>query len=228
MIRFLIFLLGMPLLGVGQSKDIKIHVTLTGAPDGQKFYLFRAINWDSAVVKNGQFDLLYHKYSSQPEATVITTGYKESSLLCWVEKENITITATYPEFKVTTSTGSITQKEFDGLAANIKSDQAEIKKWDRQVINEKDSLKKALAREKRDSVNLIYKKKIKDFIYAHPGSSVSTFIIMVSMNETFTGTEVRELYAQLDKTQQESEMGSILIKTLEMLEQIQPHLKSKD
>ena len=224
--EFFTLFLVMPLVGAGQAKDIKIHVALKGVPDGQKFYLFRAVNWDSAIAKDGQFDLTYHKFSSEPEATAITTGDKEPGILCWVENQNITITATYPDFMVTASTGSVTQKEFDVLAVTIKPDQVALKKLRREMFSEKDPVKKELARTKLDSANLIYKKKITDFIYANPGSSVSTFMLWISTSYTFTGSEIRELYARLDKSQQESEMGKSRIKTLEMLEQLESQMKN--
>jgi len=227
MIKFWVFLIVMPILALGQAKDIKIHVTLKGVPNGQKFYLYRAVSWDSAIARDEQFDLTYHKYSLEPEATVITTGDKEPGVFCWVENENMTITAIYPDLKVTSSTGSRTQKEFDGFAATIKPDQAEVKRLQIEMINEKDPVKKQLAQTKLDSANLIYKKKITDFINANPGSSVSTFILWVSTSDTFTWNEIRELYARLNKTQQESEMGRSLIKNLEILERLESQMKNQ-
>jgi Domain of unknown function (DUF4369) len=220
--KLLAYLIIIPLSGCGQTKDIKIHVNLNGVPDNTKFYLFRAFNLDSATSKNGQFDLTYHKFSSDPESTVITTGYKEPGIMCWIENDDMTIECNYPELNNTKSTGSVTQKEFEGLVITIKPDQLKIKGLRREIINQKDPAKKAFAQQQFDSIQLIYKTNIKNFIVANPKSSVSTFILMVSANETFTKDEVMGLYSKLDKAQQESESGKSIIQLLEMLDQIKP------
>lgn len=217
-IKHIIFLL--PICSLAQVKDINIHVALSGIADNTKFYLFRAINLDSTVSKNGQFDLTYHKSSLDPEATAITTGYKEPAIICWVENEDMTIAANYANLYDTKSTGSATQKEFEKLIVMIKPDQLELKGLRREVRYQKDSIKKALARIQLDSLQIVYKTKIENFIIANPKSSVSTFILMASVNEVFTKEEVMVLYSKLDKSQQESESGKSIIEVLEMFDKI--------
>jgi hypothetical protein len=225
--KLLAYLIIIPLSGCGQTKDIKIHVRLNGVPDNTKFYLFRAFNLDSAFTRNGQFDLTYHKVSPEPEATVITTGYKEPGIMCWIENDDMTIECNYPDFNNTRSTGSATQKEFEGLVATIKPDQLKMKELRREVINQKDSTKKAIARHQFDSIQLIYKATVENFIVANPKSSLSTFILTVSANEVFTKDEVMELFSKLDKAQQESETGRSLIQTVEMIDKLKSQYKPK-
>lgn len=102
----------------------------------------------------------------------------------------------------------------------IKPDQLELKGLRREVRYQKDSIKKALARIQLDSLQIVYKTKIENFIIANPKSSVSTFILMASVNEVFTKEEVMVLYSKLDKSQQESESGKSIIEVLEMFDKI--------
>jgi Domain of unknown function (DUF4369) len=224
--KLLACLISIPLISCSQPKDVKIHVRINGIPDNTKFYLFRAFNLDSAISKNGQFDLKYHKFSSSPEATVITTGYKEPGIMCWIENEDMTIECNYSDLNDTKSAGSVTQKEFEKLLVLIKPNQLRLKELRREVRSERDSTQKELIQHILDSLQLIYKKKIEDFVIANPNSSVSTFILMLSANETFTKDEVLALFSKLDKAQQESETGKSLIQTLEMLEQIRSQNKN--
>jgi hypothetical protein len=221
MLKLLLYFLAItPLSGLSQEKAIKIHVTLTGVPDNTKYYLYRAGNLDSAVSQKGKFDLVYHKFSVDPEAVVITTGYKEQGIVCWIENEDITISSDYAAPYDMKSTGSATQKEFEKLIEIVKPDQLEIKDLKKAARAQKDTTKRVLIQRQLDSLQLEYKNKIQNFISTHPKSSVSTFILAASANEVFTKDEALELYFKLDKAQQESESGKSILRVIEMLDQL--------
>ncbi len=212
-------LLMLPIVLTGQSRQVRVEVSLKGIPDNTLYYISDKITIDSVLSDKGVLRFAFSKKTNQPEGFLILSKDRKQGYLIWIEDSTLFLDGTYNDLSLLKGKGSRTHEEF--------IEYMELTSEDRVILNKlKAGWSESIWKQKADSTNfktkieelkLLLKNKNTGFVTSHPNSTISTYILLLeTTKKTFSNQETSTLFSGLGKEQQNSKIGQDVLRSIQL------------